>query len=89
MTLTVEEPHVCGPTVAWNWLTLDVAYVLVLVGGAMVLRARRTILHTWVLFGVLSALVGGILFAMTYATGFASATAPPSTDSAITLLENC
>ena len=57
----------CGPEVAWDWLILDIAYVLVLVGGGSVLRARGAILVTWVWFGLLAAAVGGFLFAATWA----------------------
>lgn len=78
----------CGPTVAWDWLVLDVSYVLILVGGAMVLRARSSTLVTWVGFGVLSASVGAFLFAATWATGpaMAAAAAP---DTAEAMLIQC
>lgn len=56
----------CGPAVAWDWLVLDISYVLVLVGGGIVLRARTASLATWVLFGMLSVVVGGFLFSATY-----------------------
>ncbi|HET6403636.1 MAG TPA: hypothetical protein VFH78_03225 [Candidatus Thermoplasmatota archaeon] len=78
----------CGPTVAWDWLVLDVSYVLVLVGGSMVLRARRSTLVTWVWFGLLSAAVGGFLFAATWVTGPAAAAA--TTDGPLdALLADC
>ena len=72
---------------AWDWLVLDVSYVLILVGGAMVLRARRSALVTWVWFGLLSVSVGGFLFAATWATGPASAAATEMTAEAV--LNNC
>lgn len=78
----------CGPTVAWDWLVLDVSYVLVLVGGAMVLRARRSTLFTWVWFGVTSIAVGGFLLAATWATGPATA-ASGAQMTAETVLQNC
>lgn len=56
----------CGPTLAWDWLVLDISYVLVLVGGGIVLRTRGSSLMTWLLFGLLSVAVGGFLFSATY-----------------------
>lgn len=58
----------CGPSVAWDWMVLDVAYVLVLVGGGIVLRARLARPLTWLIFGCLSVTVGGFLLAATYGT---------------------
>lgn len=78
----------CGPTVAWDWLVLDVSYVLILIGGGMVLRARRSTLLTWVWFGLLSASVGGFLFAATWVTGPAAAAANVEM-TAETVLQNC
>lgn len=57
----------CGPEVPWDWLILDVSYVMVLVGGGMVLRARGATPVTWLAFGLLSTAVGGGLFAITSA----------------------
>lgn len=57
---------VCGPVVQWDWFVLDLSYVLLLFGGSFVLRARAVPLMTWVGFGAVSAIVGGILFAGTY-----------------------
>lgn len=56
----------CGPTLAWDWLVLDLSYVLVLVGGGIVLRAKGSSLMAWLFFGLLSAAVGGFLFSATY-----------------------
>lgn len=56
----------CGPVVPWDWFIVDLSYVLVLVGGGMVLRARNTALPTWMAFGMLSTFVGTILFYFTY-----------------------
>ena len=78
----------CGPTVAWDWLVLDLSYVLILVGGAMVLRARRSTLVTWVWFGMVSVSVGAFVFAATWATGPAMAAATAET-TAETILQNC
>lgn len=72
---------------SWDWLVLDVSYVLVLVGGAMVLRAKRSSVFTWVWFGLLSVCVGAFLFAATWATGPAMAAA--SADTAQSVLQNC
>lgn len=60
----------------WDWLVLDVAYVLVLLGGSLVLRARAASPAVWVCFGVLSVAVGGFLFAGTHSaqSGFVEAT---------------
>lgn len=79
----------CGPTVGWDWLVLDVSYVLILVGGGMVLRARRSSLLAWVWFGLLSASVGAFLFAATWALGPAMAAAETTTDNAVALMQNC
>ena len=51
---------------AWDWIILDVAYVMVLVGGAMVLRVRGSSVFTWIAFGTLSTTVGAFLFTFTY-----------------------
>ena len=56
----------CGPTLAWDWLVLDISYVLVLVGGGIVLRSRNSSLAAWLFFGMLSVAVGGFLFSVTY-----------------------
>lgn len=80
----------CGPTVAWDWLVLDVSYVLILVGGAMVLRARRSALVAWVWFGLLSVAVGAFLFAATWATGPAyAAAATDAASPALAALRDC
>jgi hypothetical protein len=57
----------CGPVVPWDWLMLDMAYVLVLLGGSLVLRARFAGIATWLSFGVLSAAVGAFLMHATTA----------------------
>ncbi len=51
----------CGPVVPWDWLVLDLAYVLVLLGGSLMLRARCASPPVWLAFGVLSACVGAFL----------------------------
>lgn len=50
----------------WDWFVVDTSYVLVLIGGAMVFRARQVHLGTWMAFGFLSATVGALLFYFTY-----------------------
>lgn len=77
----------CGPAVPWDWLLLDVSYVLVLVGGAMVLRARRSSTQTWLVFGILGALVGGLLLAATWVMGPAAASS--NVGSAVDMLASC
>lgn len=54
----------CG-SAFWDWMVLDFAYGLVLMGGSMVLRARAASPMTWILFGLLSVAVGGFMFAAT------------------------
>ena len=53
----VHVPHppwkgrVCGPQVLWNWLTLDIAVVMVLLGGCTVLRSKGASPFVWLAFG--------------------------------------
>lgn len=68
----------CGPAVAWDWLILDLSYILVLVGGAAVLRARGVGIVTLVWFGVLATAVGGFLFAATYSFQTGAAVGAPA-----------
>lgn len=63
----------CGPVVLWDWFVLDVAYMLVLVGGSLVLRAKVVGPVTWMTFGTLSICVGAFLFAATYGAQTAAA----------------
>lgn len=72
-----ERRRVCGPGVSWDWLVLDISYVLVLVGGSLVLRARTAGLPVWLAFGGLSACVGGLLFYVTWSVQGAAAAAAP------------
>ncbi|HVL47070.1 MAG TPA: hypothetical protein VM889_00765 [Candidatus Thermoplasmatota archaeon] len=58
----------CGAGFPWDWFILDFAYVLVLLGGAMTLRAKGAMPVTWVLFGVLAISVGAGLVTGTYIT---------------------
>ena len=69
----------CGPAVAWDWFILDISFVLLLVGGGGMMRARGATLLTWFWFGLLAAAVGGFLFAATYAF---QVTAPDATPGA-------
>jgi hypothetical protein len=78
---------VCGPILAWDLIVIDVSYVLVLVGGAMVLRARSSAPVTWAAFGLLSAAVGAYLFFETYA--IQTALAAPGATAAIDALKAC
>lgn len=65
----------CAPVVLWDWFVLDVSYLLVLVGGSLVLRAKTAGAGTWVAFGTLSVAVGAFLFAATYGAQVAVAEA--------------
>lgn len=56
----------CGPEVLWNFLTLDVAFAMVLLGGSTILRSKHASPFVWLAFGVLSIGVGAVLFAATY-----------------------
>lgn len=56
----------CGPVVPWDWFIVDTSYVLVLIGGAMIFRAKQVALVTWMSFGALSVVVGALLFFFTY-----------------------
>lgn len=56
----------CAPTLTWDWLVLDLSYVLALLGGALVLRARQAHVGTWVLFAACSVAVGAFVFGVTY-----------------------
>lgn len=79
---------VCGPTLAWDWLVLDISYVLVLVGGGIVLRTRNVSLITWMFFGLLSVAVGGLLFSATYLMGQGQAAIEGATATA-SMLSQC
>lgn len=74
----------CGPILLWDWFVLDVSYLLVLVGGSLVLRARMAGAPTWVAFGSLGVLVGAFLFAATYGAQVAVAQAAPSAMDVVT-----
>lgn len=58
--------RLCGGPFPWEWFILDVAFALALLGGSLVLRAKRSLPAAWVTFGVLSVAVGGFLLAATY-----------------------
>ena len=70
----------CGPEVVWQWATLDIAYVLVLMGGSLVLRARCASAFAWAGFGSLSVGVGGFLFWATLRAETAVAAAAPTAE---------
>lgn len=50
----------------WDWFILDMAYVLVLLGGGIIFRSKSVGVGAWMAFGLLSASVGAFLFAGTY-----------------------
>ncbi|HUR69772.1 MAG TPA: hypothetical protein VM370_11060 [Candidatus Thermoplasmatota archaeon] len=75
----------CGPSVVFDWIVLDIAYVMVLVGGSMVLRARIAPVGAWIAFGLLSVLLGGSLFSMTYHTQAAASALAAQADTAAML----
>lgn len=79
----------CGPVVLWDWFVLDFAYLLVLIGGSMVLRARMAMPLTWVAFGALSIAVGGFLFTATYASQVAVAAASTADPMSAITTSNC
>ena len=56
----------CGPIVPWDWFIIDLSYVLVLVGGGMIFRVKTVGTATWMMFGMMSAVVGGLLFYLTW-----------------------
>lgn len=80
--------RVCGPAVAWDWFVLDISYVLILVGGGGVLRARSASLLTWIWFGMLAASVGGFLFAATWTFQVSAPGATPGA-STVAALTGC
>lgn len=67
----------CGPTVPWDWFIMDLSYVLLLIGGAMVFRARNVGVGTWMAYGALATFVGVILFTFTFHAQAAFAAAAP------------
>lgn len=71
----------------WDWFVIDLSYVLVLVGGSLVFRARGAGVMTWMCFGSLSVFVGTVLFFYTWDAQQALAAAT-GTD-AVGLLEAC
>lgn len=48
----------CTPAFPWEWFTLDTAYVITLLAGALVLRTQPRSPFTWLLFGLLAAAAG-------------------------------
>ena len=56
----------CGPIVPWDWFVVDLSYVLVLVGGGMIFRAKGVGVGTWMAFGLMSSVIGAFLFYFTY-----------------------
>ncbi|GEM_PF-2610276 len=78
----------CGPEVPWDWLMMDISFVMVLVGGGMTLRVRGVSPFTWLAFGLLSTCVGGFLFAAT-AEANAALVAGAQTASNVAMLAGC
>lgn len=78
----------CGPTVPWDWFILDFAFVLVLLGGALIFRAKGSEIATWVSFGLLSTCVGAFLFYFTWEAQTALGSSA-TMQSAATLLASC
>lgn len=75
--LRPRHPGVCGPIVPWDWFIMDLSYVLLLLGGAMVFRARNATVGTWMAYGGLATFVGVILFTFTFQAQTAFAAAAP------------
>ena len=88
MPLPSERLPVCGPAVAWDWFILDISYVLLLVGGGGILRARSASFLTWIWFGMLAASVGGFLFAATWVYQVNAPDITP-TSSAVAAMTGC
>lgn len=84
-----SRARLCGPEVLWNWLILDIAFVMVLMGGSTVLRSKGAPPLVWIAFGTLSTLVGGVLFASTYTVQTAMAAASAGQDAIGTLQGAC
>jgi len=79
----------CGPEVPWDWFIIDTSYVLVLIGGAMIFRSKRTSLTAWVAFGAFATFVGTILAYETVAANTAFAAASAASDAVAQLKASC
>lgn len=79
----------CGPVVPWDWFVMDLSYVLVLIGGSMVFRARNAGVGTWMAFGMLSTFVGVILFTFTYQAQAAFAASAETADAIGMMVASC
>lgn len=73
----------------WDWFIVDLSYVLVLIGGAMVFRARNVGVGTWMAFGMLSTFIGVVLFTYTYQAQVAFAEASAAKDAVGMLVTQC
>lgn len=73
----------------WDWFIVDLSYVLVLVGGGMVFRAKNVGVGTWMAFGALSTFVGVILFTFTYQAQVAFAATAQASDAVGMLTSRC
>lgn len=79
----------CGAPFPWEWFILDVAFVMALLGGSLVLQAKRSLPATWVAYGLLSAIVGGLLMAATYQAQAAYGADVAATASTVAALSGC
>jgi hypothetical protein len=84
-----NQARLCGPVVPWDWFIIDLSYVLVLIGGSMVFRAKNSGVGTWMAFGALSTFVGVILFTFTYQAQTAFAASAQAGDAIGMLAERC
>ena len=73
----------------WDWFIIDLSYVLVLIGGAMIFRTRRTSIGSWVAFGMLATFIGTILLWETWNAQMLFATASASSDAITQLKSAC
>lgn len=81
--------RLCGGPFPWEWFILDVAFVMALLGGSLVLRAKRSLPAAWVTFGVLSVSVGGLLMAATYQAQADYGAAMAAAGSSVAALQGC
>lgn len=73
----------------WDWFIIDLSYVLVLIGGAMIFRARGTTVGGWMAFGALATFIGVFLFTFTWQAQVAFAQASQGMDAVSTLSSTC
>lgn len=73
----------------WDWFIIDMSYIMVLLGGSLVFRAKDVSLTTWMLFGMLSTFVGTILMVYTWQAQVAFAAASAQQDVVAVLSLRC